>query len=408
MNEIVQVLRSEADPAPLPKQGRFVPDFLGLIPTRGCNLACEYCGFLTHQESDRIMDLQLARDAIRWYMDQVVCSGLGTAEIHFFGGEPFCADEVVDFAYHFARVKAAQVGCDVRFEVATNGTFDEDRCRWAANSLDSIILSLDGPDDIQNRHRPGRNGRPSFETVVRSAKILSQGEAELSFRTCVTAETVDRLPEIAAWLCREFRPAAVCFEPIQPTAPSQAAGLHPPQPWDFARNFIQSAQILEAHGVEAVYATSDIHTRRVSFCPVARDVAIVSADGTIDACYLLREDWEARGLDLRLGRVEHGSVRLDDDAVPTIRDMNVWNKPLCTHCFCKWHCAGGCHVNHELSTTPGDYDDLCIQTRIIALRNILKAMEREDLVHGLLRTPQALDRAVWQPIDTLSEVRLPA
>jgi uncharacterized protein len=407
LSEILQILKSEAEPVPLPKQGNFVPDFLGLIPTRGCNLACVYCGFLTGQKAEQIMDLHLAREAIAWHLDQVADSGLRTTEIHFFGGEPFCADEVIVLAYHYARVKAAQIGCTVRFEVATNGIFDEDRARWAANSLDSIVLSLDGPADIQNRHRPGRDGWGSFETVVRTAKILSEGDAEFFIRACVTAETVGRLPEIAAWLCQEFHPVAVCFEPVQPTAQSQAAGLHPPQPRSFAWQFIQALSILEAHGIKAIYATADIHTRRVSFCPVGRDVAIVSPDGAINACYLLKRDWEAKGLDLRLGRIENGSVHLDSDAVANVREMNVWNKPLCAHCFCRWHCAGGCHVNHQLSLTPGDYDGLCIQTRIITLYNILKTLERKDLAHQLLGTPQALDRAVWQPLDTLAEVRLP-
>lgn len=406
LNEILQILKSEAEPVPLPKQGNFVPDFLGLIPTRGCNLACAYCGFLAGQEANQIMDLHLAREAIAWHLDQVVDSGLRTTAIHFFGGEPFCADEVVILAYHYARIRAAQIGCTVRFEVATNGIFDEDRSRWAANSMDSIVLSLDGPADIQNRHRPGRDGRGSFETAVRTAKILSEGDAELSIRVCVTTETVGRLPEIAIWLCREFHPVAVCFEPVQPTAQSQAAGLHPPQPWAFAQQFIQASSILEAHGIEAIYATADIHTRRVSFCPVGRDVAIVSPDGAIDACYLFKKDREAKGLDLRLGRIENGSALLDSDAVANAREMNVWNKPLCTRCFCRWHCAGGCHVNHQLSTTPGDYDGLCIQTRIITLYNILKTLKRKELADQLLDTPHALDLAVWQPCDTLAKVRL--
>lgn len=408
LGEIVQALASGAEPAPLSRQGRFLPDFLGLIPTRDCNLACEYCGFLPSGESNRTMDLQLARDAIDWYLDQVAASGLRMAEIHFFGGEPFCADEVVVLAYHYARLRAARFGCTVRFEVATNGTLDEGRCRWAANSLDSIILSLDGPADIQDRHRHGKDGRGSFEAVVRSARILSEGEAEVSFRACVTSATVTRLPEIAAWLCQEFRPQAVCFEPVQPTAESLAAGLHPPSPETFAYNFVQASQVLEAFGVEAVYATADIRTRRVSFCPVGGDVAIVSPGGSVDACYLLTRDWEARGLDLHLGRIENGSVVLDGGAIAATRQMNVWNKPLCSHCFCRWHCAGGCHVNHQLSPVPGDYDGLCIQTRIITLHNILKAMEREDLAHQLFRTPHALDRAVWQPADTLAEVELVA
>jgi uncharacterized protein len=406
LQDLVGLFRSQSRPAPQPKSGAFSPAFLGLIPTRGCNLGCKYCGFLAAEEPDEVMDLELARDAIDWYLGLVSKAGIRTAEIHFFGGEPFCAEEVLDFTFHFARLKASETGCSVRFEVATNGAFDDARCRWAADSLDSIILSLDGPADIQNLHRPRRDGGASFGRVARSATLLSEGAAELSFRVCVTADTAEELPAIARWLCQEFRPLSVGFEPLQPSAPSRAAGLQPPDPWTFAQKFCEAAWLLEAHGVEPVYAAADIRARRVTFCPVGQDVPIVSPDGTIAACYLLERDWEEKGLDLRLGRLEQGSVSLDKDAVAAARSMNVWAEPCCSDCFCKWHCAGGCHVNHVLPDRPGSFDRLCIQTRILALRNILKEMERDDLMVDLLKDGRALERAVWQASDAIASVEI--
>jgi uncharacterized protein len=406
--ELVGLLRSNAQPAPLPSRGAFSPVFLGLIPTRGCNLGCAYCSFQAVEEPDDVMDLELARDAIDWYLGWAGENGVRTAEIHFFGGEPFCAEEVLDFAFHHARLKASEAGCTVRFEVATNGAVDDARCRWAADSLDTIILSLDGPAGIQDLHRPRRDGRGSSGRVTRSAALLSEGTAELSFRACVTADTVEDLPGIARWLCQEFRPVSVSFEPLQPSAPSCAAGLQPPDPWTFAQKYCEAASILEAHGVAPVYAAADTHARRVTFCPVGQDVPIVSPDGTIAACYLLARDWEDKGLDLKLGKLEGGSVFLDEDAVRAARGMNVWSEPFCSDCFCKWHCAGGCHVNHVLSDRPGSYDRLCIQTRILALRNILKEMERDDLMVDLLEDKQSLERTVLQPSDTIASVELGA
>jgi uncharacterized protein len=400
---IVDTLRSATRLAPLPRQGRLEPAFLGLITTRRCNLACEYCGFPTADEAGGAMDLRLAREAVAWYLDLVRQSGDQTAVIEFFGGEPFCAEEVIDFVFHFARLKAAEIGCTVRLGVVTNGTFSEERCRWAADSLDSVVLSLDGPVDIQDGYRHRKDGQGSFAVVARSAAILSEGAAEFSLRTCVTDETVDRMPEIAAWFCQDYRPASVCFEPVQLTPQSKAAGLSPPDPWAFAWNFIQAARILEAYEVKPVYAAADIAARQVSSCPVGRDVVIVSPDGAVSACYLLKRDWEAKGLDLCLGKLGNGTPDLDVGALEAVRNLNVWNKPFCARCFCKWHCAGGCHVNHGLPDTPGAYDSVCIQTRVITLRNILKAMDCDNFASCLLDSPQALERAVWQVSDSLAD-----
>jgi len=403
LGEIVDGLQAGGRPAPEARRGPIRPLFLGLIPTRDCNLACAYCGFLPKGEASQVMDLSLARDAVAWYLELVARSGDGTAAVHFFGGEPFCAGEVVDFVYHYARLKAAEVGCRVRFEAATNGILDAGRARWVADSLDDVILSLDGPAEVQDRQRQRKGGQGTFETVAASARILSEGRAELSIRSCVTADTVERLPEIAGWLCREFRPVAVCFEPVQPTAQSRAAGLVPPDPWHFARRFLEAAGILEDLGVEAVYAAADIRARRVSFCPVGQDVVIVSPDGLLSACYLLRRDWEEKGLDLVLGRMEGGTAILDDGAVTAVRALNVRNKPFCRRCFCQWHCAGGCHVNHALPAAEGAYDRLCIQTRMIALGNILRAMEQDDQLAALLDDEAALARAVEQCSDRITD-----
>lgn len=401
LNEISALLQTRGEPEPAPSQGEFVPPFLGLLPTRGCNLGCRYCGFLTPEASQGVMQLELARDAVNWYMDVMAHSGAHHAEIHYFGGEPFCAEDVLDLTVPLGRKRAAEIGCTVRFETATNGVFGETRCQWAADNLDTIVLSLDGPADIQDHHRPYKNGQGSFEAVARTARLLSQGPAELYIRACVTSDTAARMPSIASWFCERFRPSGVCFEPLQPSESSARAGLEPPDPWAFAQGFVEAAWILEARGVEPICATADIHARRVSFCPVGQDVAIVSPDGTIDGCYLLRQEWEAKGLDLRLGHMEDGQARLESERVAAVRALNVHHKPLCARCFCKWHCAGGCHVNHGPAGPTDGYDRLCIQTRVIALRNILKTMDRNELVRTWLDNREAVERAICQPSDLL-------
>lgn len=404
LGEIADVLNREAEPPPVPRQGDLVPPFLGLLPTRGCNLACWYCGFLASHDSQKTMDLELARDAVNWYMDLVKQAGVQHAEVHYFGGEPFCAPKVLHLTVNLARVRAAEIGCTVRFEAATNGVFDESLCQWAADNLDTVVLSLDGPATVHDRHRPYKDGRGTFEIVTHNARILSEGAADLFIRACVTGETADQMPEIAAWFCEDLCPSGVCFEPLQPTAQTAAAQLGPPDPWDFARRFIQAAGVLESHGVEPIYAAADIRARRVTFCPVGQDVVVVSPDGTLSACYLLQEDWEAQGLDLCLGRIEDGIVQLRAEAIATVRNLNVYNKPVCARCFCRWHCAGGCHVHHGPAGPPGAYDRLCIQTRIIALRNILKALGQDSLTQEWLEDRRAVEKAVCQASDLLSDL----
>ena len=405
LDDIAALLRSVPRPMPMPHLGDLEPAFLGLIPTRGCHLACRYCNFQQADVSALTMPLPMVRHAVTWYLDQVAALGRTTAGIHFFGGEPFYAPEVVDLAVPLARLLADERGIEVAFEVASNGVYSERRAQWIADNIDTIVLSFDGPEEIQNRHRPYVDGRGTFDIVAHTARVLSQGNGDLFLRACVTEDTAGHMADIAAWFCRAFHPKGVCFEPVQPAGEGGAGDLQPPDPWSFARNYVWAAEVLEDHGVQPVYAAADIRARRVSFCPVGSDVAIVSPDGSVDACYLLPQEWQTRGMDLHIGRVlADGMVLLDGDALQATRKENVWNKPACARCLCRWHCAGGCHVHHMPPESPGGYDRLCLQTRILTMRHLLEEIGRRDLVHALLEDEDVLMRAARQPSDLLLDM----
>jgi K+-transporting ATPase KdpF subunit len=47
-----------------------------------------------------------------------------------------------------------------------------------------------------------------------------------------------------------------------------------------------------------------------------------------------------------------------------------------------WHCAGGCHLTHDASAPPGQYDSLCLLTRLVTVGLLVY------LVYVLLRPDQ--------------------
>ena len=398
----LRALLAEA-PEPEPEQitGPFIPPFLALLPTRACNLACHYCSFWTPETSQTQMPLSIARESIDWYLKTLAEAGRTKAEVHFFGGEPFAAPRVVDFAVYYARMRARELGISVRFEATSNGAYPESRVRWIADHFDSIVLSLDGPADVHDAHRPRPGERGSFEQVAQSARLFAAGPIELCLRACVTSKTVERMAEIADWFCREFRPEIVCFEAIDMSDLAAAADILPPDPVLLAQNYLKAKRVLESYGVKAVFATAEIDTRQISFCPVGKDVAIVSPDGSIGACYLLERDWDEAGVDMRLGRMVNGTAHLDPASVERVRRSNVREEGSCQGCFSQWHCSGGCHVNHLMSGETGDYDRLCLHTRLINLGCVLEAMGESALADAVLADPAAVAAINARPSDRL-------
>ncbi|MBN1542626.1 radical SAM protein [candidate division KSB1 bacterium] len=403
----LQVLQNQEPPAaPAPHTGPIQPEFLGIIPTRACNMRCIYCGFGAVKAQDgQTLDLKRAVLLVDWMADWLHQHQRTHFDIHFFGGEPFCAPDVVDTVVHRARMLAGAKGLRLRFEADTNGFFDADRCRLIGDYIDSVVMSFDGPEDIQNRHRPAKNGAASFPVVAANAWALSRMPVELCLRICVTQETVGRLAEISQWFCRQFHPDIIDYEPLRPTQESQEAGLMPPDPWSFARSYMQSAMAATEAGTRTIYAAAGIDRVRHSFCPVGRDTLILSPDGRLSACYLQQQEWRNKGLDLDLGRVEPAKgVNIQQASVERVRELTS-HAPVCRTCFARWHCAGGCHVDNYEMRRDGERTPFCIQTRLIAACNLLNELGCQNELNHLLEDREQQEKLVLQRSDCIDDWR---
>jgi uncharacterized protein len=400
---LAEALAAPPEPEPRPRSGPVSPQFLGLIPTRACNLSCAYCGFGSAAPGGERMDPGLAVAAIDWMADCAAREGRQALDVHFFGGEPFSAPEVVETAVHRTRAAAARKGLSPRLEVSTNGVFDERRAQWAGDYFSAIVLSFDGFREVHDRHRPASAGRGSFDQVAQTAHVLSAAFAETAFRVCVAADNVDQLEETVDWFTAEFRPSAIDFETLQPTAESHRAGLRTPDPYVFAASFRRAQSLARRRGVKPVYAAADAADPRLSFCPVGNDALILHPNGKVSACYLRERDWEERGLDLFLGSFSAaGGMDLPAGRVEAARRLPAV-KPRCENCFCRWSCAGGCHVNHSCPGCAAEYDDFCVQTRVITACALLDGLGKETLAGELVRDREAMRRLALLSSDRLED-----
>ena len=386
---------------PSPRSGSVRPPFLGIIPTRSCNSSCVYCGFGSANATGRSLALEMAAAAVDWMARQVLETGGTTLEIHFFGGEPLICPDVVETVLHRARAVASTLDIATRFEVSTNGVVDERMASVLADYFDAVILSLDGDQETHDRRRPGKDGRGTFCAASKTARYLGESEVELCLRACIADDNVDRMEEITEWYCDEFQPDTINFETLQPTPESEAAGLKTPDPYVFARHCVRSLRVARSRGVRGVYAASAVDRARWTFCPVGDDVLILSPDGALSSCYLLADEWRAKGFDFHVGSVSgDGVVRVDLDSIERLR-RDVRCKPRCTGCFCRWTCAGGCHVNHLDPGGDEKYDDFCVQTRIITACSLLERLGAEEKVERLIASRELMETLARKADDRL-------
>ncbi len=398
-SEILKTPASEV----IRKTEKLNPAFLGLLPTRACNGVCNYCDFGAEKfESDK-MSYEIAVETVDWYTNLMLEQNRQTIEIHFFGGEPMVAFDVIEVAVHRARLMAVKNKLFPYFEISTNGQFSEEKAKWLGNYFNTVVLSFDGFREVQNMHRPLKGGQSSYENVYRTAKVIGESNAELNIRCCVSQLNIKQLEEITHWFCQNFRLSILNFEVLTESEISKRNDLFAPDPIEFAIQFQKSREIARNYGVEVVYASDISSQPQVTSCPVGRDTAIVSPDGRISNCYLLQEKWQEVGLNLDFGSVKTDKkVILNNQNIESIRNM-VENKPRCENCFCKWSCSGGCHVGTTFPGSSNSYDNFCKQTRLISAFTLLEDLNMEEKISTLYNEYEILERMAIQESDNLTD-----
>ena len=173
-------------PDPVQRRGPLAPAFLGIIPSRRCNMACRYCDFREPGPRQQVMDPATAVHAIDFMAEYCERRGQKHYQIQLFGGEPFIEDRVVDVVVHHARFVGSRIGVFPSFVVSTNGLFGPARRQFVGDFFDRVVLSLDGFREFHDRNRPISLDRPSFDEVVETARCLSTARAQLCIRCCVT------------------------------------------------------------------------------------------------------------------------------------------------------------------------------------------------------------------------------
>jgi len=401
VQQLVSELRTEV-PRPGVPTGPARPPFLGLILTRGCNSACHYCDFGAN-EAESPMDARLICQAIDGWIRWIGESGGSDLDLRFFGGEPFIEPDLVEIAVHRSRYLAGSRGLSLHVEATTNGLLGPRMLGFVEDHFDAIVLSLDGPAEHHDLHRPLRGSAGSFAGVWKTAEALSRSHVKLCLRCCVSAATVAGVPQTARWFIERLRPEVITFEAMRATEQSDAAGLKPPEPLQFARAFVDAWLQARAAGIQCVYAPL-FDQPRLTFCPVGEDTFIVAPDRSVRSCYLRKRDWESKGLDLAIGHVQPDEqLCIDPSAVQRLRGL-VAEKARCRSCFCRWSCAGGCLV-HE--TPPGhrsEYTDFCRQTRLLQACVLLHDLGLPEQAAKLIGDVDAVHRLWEQGDDRLEAV----
>lgn len=320
---------------------------LAIAITRDCNLGCIYCHANAGVKGQRAsMTPEHISMVARYYFQFVADRFPSTKmlQVSFMGGgEPTVRPGLLSHAVRVCRSEAALIGVKPIFSTAVNGFFRQRTADYLIAEFDNVSLSFDGPAFLQNRHRPTKNGRPSFDRVFATAKYFQARNFPFALRATVSTISLAHYRELVDFFVDEFPGRQVGFEPLNPMGRGVTVDIAPSDK-EFAVGIRQISDYAASRGMMISNASLGRFGQiKTVFCgAISTPGFTITPEGEIWAC--TRENAPDA---FRYGHFDFaaGTAVIDLAKLDFLKTMNVFGFPECQDCFCKYHCAGDCPDN---------------------------------------------------------------
>ncbi|MBZ5623538.1 MAG: radical SAM protein [Acidobacteriia bacterium] len=349
--EVAGIAPIPADPA----ERLSPPTSLSLNIAQACNLTCSYCYADEGRFGGRaeLMSEEVAFAAV----DRLLAGARGkSVTVGFIGGEPLLNRPVLHATVAYACDRARERRQPVRFSITTNATLvNASDIELFRRHAFGISVSLDGSEAVNDANRRAHDGTSAWAAAVeRLTPLLDDpGGVKLAARSTVTHANLRILERIDALSAVGF--AEIGVAPVR-TSPMPGLALRE-NDWprllaEFVRagdaEFGRVSQGLPLRFSNLATALKQIHhgsARRLP-CGAGANYLSVSTSGEYFACH--RTIGDAR---FRMGASESDGAR---ERFLSARDVD--RQPLCSSCWARYLCGGGCHAEVVASGRSGcDY-----------------------------------------------------
>lgn len=318
-----------------------------------CNLNCIYCygDGGSYGRKRELMTLETAKKAI----DLMVANSGDKEEliVIFFGGEPLINFGVVKATRDYCKRLEETTGKKFRYSMTTNGTILTDEIYdFIKENKVSVMISMDGGKELQNKHRCYCNGRGSFEDIKKNIERFKEARGgHLTARATVCSTDI-RFKKIKDdLLALGFTNAVTSMVDTSEDSPLFIGG-------DYTEQVLEQYQILADDYVENMMKdTRTYHSlissildklyykkMKIRACSAGNGGIAVGTDGNVYPCHRFMGMPE-----YIIGNIEEG---IDELKRGHYRKSTIYTKEGCKDCWARYLCSGGCA--HTSAVHGGD------------------------------------------------------
>ncbi len=330
------------------KQRKTVVKAMCLHIAHDCNLACRYCFAEEGEYHGRraLMSFEAGKKALDFLIHN--SGGRRNLEVDFFGGEPLMNWQVVKELVAYGREQEKLHDKHFRFTVTTNGVLLNDEIQEFVNKeMDNVVLSLDGRKEINDKMRPFRNGKGSYDLIVPKFQKLadSRNQERYYIRGTFTRNNLDFSKDILHFADLGFKQMSI--EPVvgDETDPYAIREEDLPQ---IMEEYDKLAKIMverekQGKGFNFFHFMIDLEggpciSKRLSGCGSGTEYLSVTPWGDLYPCHQFVGQEE-----FLMGNVDEGITK--PEIADEFRGCSVYSKEKCKACFAKFYCSGGCMAN---------------------------------------------------------------
>ena len=197
------------------KKRKTVVKALCLHIAHDCNLACQYCFAEEGEYHGRraLMSFEVGKKALDFLIAN--SGNRRNLEVDFFGGEPLMNWEVVKQLVEYGRSKEKEYNKNFRFTMTTNGVLLNDEIMEYCNrEMSNVVLSLDGRKEVNDKMRPFRGGKGSYDLIVPKFQKFAEmrGDRDYYVRGTFTRHNLDFSKDVMEFADLGFR--SMSIEPV--------------------------------------------------------------------------------------------------------------------------------------------------------------------------------------------------